>query len=323
MEFGELKPVEIRKVWPHEALSFTPWLQANIQQLGTALGLELEIVAREAPVGAFSLDLLGKDLGTGKAVIIENQFGTTDHDHFGKLLTYAAGFDASTIIWIAEAIRDEHRSALEWLNQRTEEDTQFFAVTVEVFCIDDSRPVYRFQPVVLPNEWQKHKKSTTTATISPRSEAYRVFFQHLIDTLREEHHYTGARKGQAQSWYNFSSGFSGVVYSVSFTQNNQIRVELYIDTGDINKNKHLFDWLQQQQAKLQSQFNETLSWERLDNKRASRITMYREGSILSDPSTLEEIEQWCIQRLLQFRKVFDPYLKQYRQQYGAVTSTGV
>jgi hypothetical protein len=320
MEFGQLQTVEIRKVWPHEALSFTPWLQENIHHLGRALGLELEVVAREAPVGGFSLDLLAKDLGTGKPVIIENQFGTTDHDHFGKLLTYAAGFDASTIIWIAESIRDEHRSALEWLNQRTEQGTQFFAVTVEVFRIDDSRPVYRFQPVVLPNEWQKDKKVTPSTTVSPKLEAYRVFFQHLIDTLRDTHRFTGARVGQAQSWYNFSSGFSGVVYSVSFTQNNQVRAELYIDVGDAAKNKHLFDWLQQQQPTIQPQFTATLQWERLDTRRASRIALYRDGAIFNDVSTLEAIEQWCIDSLLQLRKVFDPYLKQYKQQQSSGAS---
>jgi hypothetical protein len=110
------------------------------------------------------------------------------------------------------------------------------------------------------------------------------------------------------------------VYSVSFTQNNQVRAELYIDVGDAAKNKHLFDWLQQQQPTIQPQFTATLQWERLDTRRASRIALYRDGAIFNDVSTLEAIEQWCIDSLLQLRKVFDPYLKQYKQQQSSGAS---
>ena len=120
-EFGELKPVDIRELWPNEAHHFTPWLADNIERLGEAVGMDLEILAREAEVGDFSLDLLAKDLGSGRNVVIENQFGATDHDHLGKLLTYAAGVDAVAVIWLTETVREEHREAIEWLNRRTED----------------------------------------------------------------------------------------------------------------------------------------------------------------------------------------------------------
>lgn len=148
--------------------------------------MDLEQTATEAPVGSFSCDLLARDLSNSRIVIIENQFGATDHDHLGKLLTYAAGLDASAIIWVAERIREEHRQALEWLNERIDEAVRFFAVIVEVLQIDESSPAVNFRPVVFPNEWQRATRQTAEHP-SERAASYQAFFQSLIDELRERH----------------------------------------------------------------------------------------------------------------------------------------
>ena len=130
-DFGELKSVDIRVLWPHEARDFTPWLTENINLLSDALGMELEVTARETDVGNFSLDLLAKDLGSGCPVVIESQFGATNRDHLGKVITYAAGVDATAVVWGTESVRDEHRQVLEWLNRRTDAEIRFFVVVVE------------------------------------------------------------------------------------------------------------------------------------------------------------------------------------------------
>lgn len=308
--FGELKRVPLRDIWPHEATDFTPWLASNIEALGDALGLELELTEREASVGDFSLDLLAKDLGTSRTVIIENQLTQTDHDHLGKLLTYAAGFNAATVIWVSNIVRDEHRQALEWLNQRTDTETQFFAVVVEVLKIDDSKPAFNFKPVVFPNEWQKSKKQKTAANISSKGEKYRAYYQALIDELREKHKFTGARVGQPQNWYSFSSGIQGVLYSAVFAQGGKTRAEIYIDQGDQEKNKTIFDVLKAREQEITANYGSPLEWERLDDKRASRIAIYRDGVIESSDSELEEIRKWHIDNLLKIKKVFTPEVQQ-------------
>lgn len=160
---GRLASVHPRTVWPHEALSFTPWLLDNADVLSDVLGMDLDLEAAEHPVGGFSLDLIGKDRASGDRVIIENQLETSDHSHLGQILTYAGGTDPATIIWVAPAFRDEHRAALEWLNERTDEQTRFFAVQVEVVRIGDSLPAPLLKLVVQPNDWGKAVKAASSA----------------------------------------------------------------------------------------------------------------------------------------------------------------
>lgn len=309
MQFGKIVKLNLKDIWQKEAKDFTPWLAENIGALAEALGMDLELQQTEAAVGDFSLDLLAKDLGSGHIVIIENQLTQTDHDHLGKLITYAAGFGASTVVWVAEVIRDEHRQALDWLNQRTDEETQFFGVVVEIFKIDDSKPAYSFKPVVSPSEWQKSKKRQISGTVSAKGEAYRNYFQDLIDELRTKYQFTNAKIGQPQSWYSFSSGVSGIALAASFTQKGKTRTELYIDTGNGEKNKALFDWLYDQREDIHPKLGKDLEWERLDDKKASRIALYRKGSILSNEDELIEIRNWHIDNLINFKKILSPLVK--------------
>lgn len=311
MQFGKIKKLYPRNIWPNEAKDFTPWLADNIAALGEALGMDLERTDTEADVGDFALDLLAKDLGTGHTVIIENQLTQTDHDHLGKLLTYAAGFNASTVVWVSEVIRDEHRQALEWLNQRTDEETQFFGVIIEVIQIDDSKPAYSFKPVVVPSEWRKSKKRQANNTVSEKGELYRNYFQSLIDELREKYKFTNARIGQPQNWYSFASGVSGISFGAVFVQGSKTRTELYIDVGEVEKNKALFDWLYDQREEINSKFGKEIEWERLDDKRASRIAIYRDGTIQTNEEELVQIKTWHIENLINFKKIFTPLIKKY------------
>lgn len=153
----KLKKVDLRDVWPHEALDFTKWLseEPNLAMLSSAIGIELELIETESSVGSFNVDIYAQEAGTGRKVIIENQLEDTNHDHLGKVITYAAGKGAEVVVWVVARARDEHRQAIEWLNQHTDSDFGFFLVEIELWSIGDSLPAPRFSVVEQPNEWTK------------------------------------------------------------------------------------------------------------------------------------------------------------------------
>ena len=290
----------------HEANEFTPWLASNIGALGDALGLQLEFIDREASVGNFPADLLVKDLRSSKTVIIENQLTQTDHDHLGKLLTYAIGKEASIGIWVSEAVRKEHRQAIKWLNKKT--DIHFFAVVVEVLKIDDSKPAFYFKPVIFPNELRKLNRQKTPTNPSPKNEKYRAYFQALTDELGK-HDWPSPSLDWPQNRY-FSSGFEGIDYEARFTGKSRVYAGIYIAQGDKENNKKLFDTLEKQKEVIHNNFSEQLEWDRSDKTKLSRIGVSRDGVIESSDDELEEIREWHIKNLLELKKVFTPKIEQ-------------
>ena len=119
MHIGKLTELELRELWKNEERDFSAWIakEENIEYLNEILGLTLTDVKREERVGSYECDIVAKDDETGFNIIIENQLENSNHDHLGKLITYASGLNANVIVWIVKKARDEHRSAIEWLNK--------------------------------------------------------------------------------------------------------------------------------------------------------------------------------------------------------------
>ena len=204
---------------------------------------------------------------------------------------------------------------MDWLNQRTGKDTEFFGVVVELWKIDDSRLAPNFRLVATPNDWGKKNIGTDLVRPSPgsseRMDRYRSFFQSLIDTLREEHKFTGARKGQPQSWYSFAIGYGQrVTLGANFTRAKQARVEVYIGDSSGDWNLLLLDALQDRREEIESSLGEVLDWQPLHQARACRIALDRPGSIDEGDHTLAEIRGWMVNNLLKFKQVFGPHLSE-------------
>lgn len=311
---GRLRRVDARDVWQNEAQHFTPWLRDNVDRLNEELGIDIEIEAIEVGVGDFSADLRGKDATTGRPVVIENQLGPTDHAHLGQVITYSAGLDAAIIIWIAPQFREEHRQAVDWLNQHTDETLDFFGVELELLRVDDSLPAPHFKLVAQPNEWTKAARKTAAGGAdAPRERALRqkAFLERVLERAKQlRPDLTTASRVAAQSYFFFGAGRSGFSFFWIFSGVG-FGVEMWIDTGDTSRNKALFDALRARQSEIEGRLGFALDWERLDNRKTSRVAIRRGGvSIDSDSATLDECVEWGAATMVRFAEVLRPIIRE-------------
>jgi hypothetical protein len=293
---GRLEHVDPRGVWQHEALHFTPWLLENSDRLSEALGIDLELEAAEHAVGGYSLDLVGRDITNDAVLIVENQLATTDHSHLGQVLTYAAGTAASTIVWIATSFREEHRQALDWLNENTGEKAHFFGIELQVVRIGDSLSAPLFNVVVQPNDWQKQVRAATQAgAVSGKGALYVQFWTRFLERVHEEHpEWTRSRAAGGQNWFEMKAPVRGSSISSSFAQGNRLRHELYIDSGDAAQNAELFESLVNQREQIELAYGRSLAWEELPSRRACRVADYKDDCNVSEEERHGEFVEWFL-----------------------------
>jgi len=311
MKLGKIDHVDLRDIWRNEASDFTNWLskEENISLLSDEIGIQLNILKTEASVGNFNVDILAED-EDGNKIIIENQLEITNHDHLGKIITYASGLDAKTIIWIFKSVRDEHEKAIEWLNDHTDEDINFFAIKVELWKINDSIPAPKFQIISKPNDWAKTvKKSVRESELTDTKLQQKEFWIKLIEYLKNNNTKINLRKPRPRHWYTMAIGSSKahIVLTIN-TQENSIGCEIYIP-----KNKWLFQKLLKNKEKIEEEIKNKLEWMELNEKKASRIKISRDAYI-------ENIEEWnnyhgWLKEMIEtFLRVFPNYIKQAREE---------
>lgn len=312
LDVGKLDAVPVRSVWPDEAYDLTPWLAANPELLAEALGMELELEGSEVAVGPFSADLLFRDVSSGTLVVVENMINPTDHDHVGKMITYAAGLGATYAVLLAERFRPEHRSALTWLNSISGEDFGFFGLTLEVWRIGESAPAPRLNVEVQPDDWSKSLRAAASHELTDTQSAYRDFWSLFLPEFHEAHPgWSRAAKPPKGSWINFPSAHRSVKFVGTFCKPEGVpllRVEAYVDGGDGDENNAVFDELTTHRTSLEGSLP-GLEWDRLDDKRACRIALYFEGPMhVTEREKWDEARPWLIQRLGEMRRSFDPVL---------------
>lgn len=311
-KLGKLERVELREVWKGEATDFTPWLgnESNIILLGNVLDIELEVQSIEKNVGPFKADILCKDTGSQDEhlVLIENQLEKTDHTHMGQLITYAAGLDAVTIVWIAERFTDEHRAAMDWLNTITDEDFRFFGLEIELWKIGDSMAAPKFNIISSPNEWTKTgKTSKQVGQLSELKQMYLVYWSQFRELLKEQYPHIGGTKPRAQHWTTFSAGRSGFHTSGALnSQQKTVRAEL--NCSDVDALAY-FNLLLDQKDEIESEIGKQLQWEELPNKKTSRISLTLPNADPTNESDWPRQHAWLAEYLDKFNKTLRPRIK--------------
>jgi hypothetical protein len=302
---SRISPVPVREVWAHEAHYFTQWLLLNSDVLSDVLGMDLELTAAEQRVGGFALDLIGTDLQTGDTVIIENQLESTDHGHLGQLLTYAGGTGPSTIVWCAPSFRDEHRAALDWLNEHTEEGIRFFGVEISAIRIGESPPAPLFRLVAQPNDWTKRlhaEKAASTATLTPRAVAHQALWRLVLDRIHQEHPtWTSARAASRDSWITLPFGASFAWYSLVCSGSTP-RVELYFGATDPETNQEQFEKFLARREHLEERFGGSLDFQPLPGRKACRIAAHAAGTFdVLDHNQHPALAEWFLETMARFR----------------------
>ena len=308
---GKLERIPLRKAWAHEAGEFTPWLaQAdNLQLLAETLGLnELELAGIEHPVGDFKVDILCSDDG-GK-VIIENQLAKTDHTHLGQILTYAAGVGAGKVIWVAESFRTEHVAALEFLNQHTTDELDFFAVEVELWRIGDSPMAPSFNVVVRPNDWAKtgQQNAKAAATMTPTKQRQLKFWTDWSAWLQAKGSTLRTQKPLPQHWTNIALGRAGLHLAATVnSREGRIGMEVYIDHAN---SKSMFKQLLAQKEAIEGELKVVLDWQELPDGHACRVIQFRPDAPLEDEAQWPSYFAWLEEAALSMSAVFRPRVRE-------------
>lgn len=310
---GKIEKIDLRDVWETEDRDFTPWLaeDSNISLLGEAIGIDLEVESQEKNVGPFRADILARDTLANHYVLIENQLEITDHKHLGQIMTYAAGLDAFSIIWIAKQFTEEHRAAVDWLNRITAENINFFGIEIEVLKIGDSEAAPQFKVVAKPNDWTRSvRKAANENELSETKIRQREYWSALKNYVADNGNPFKMQKASPQHWCNITIGRSG--FHVSLTANSQkkvVSVSLEINTDDAEKNKEYFDSLKRDFAEDAAvAISENLVWSRLDDKKVSLVSLSENFDFL-DYSSHQIQFRWFVDTVNRFIKFFRPKIK--------------
>ena len=302
---GTLKEItDLRSIWPHEALNFTPWVAENVDLLADAVGLDITVDETESSVGDFNVDIYASETGTDRKIIIENQLEDTNHDHLGKLITYASGKGADVVIWVVKHAREEHKAAVEWLNNHTDDKIGFFLCEIKLFQIGDSQIAPAFTVVERPNDWTKEIRKTASAnsTQQQRLEYWQAFNDYAFSDANFSRIFN-KRKPTTDHWMDFSIGSSACHIAVSQIQKRKaVDVELYI-----NDDKELFKSLFAHKDEIEKNMEMELEWKELPERKASRILIEKTVN-LDDRATWPEQFDYIMDTCIKMKRAFKRYL---------------
>lgn len=312
-QLGRLKKVDLRDVWSKEAGDFTPWLaqDENLSLIGETIGLDLELEAQEKNVGPFRADILCRDTATDSWVLIENQLERTDHTHLGQLLTYAAGLNAVTIVWVASRFAEDHRAALDWLNEVTGSNINFFGLEIELWRIGDSQVAPKFNLASKPNDWTKSTGGQGSGPSTPLTDIQllqREYWTALREYMVENNSVVKPTKPKAQHWMNMAIGRTKFkLRPFANMKEGRIGLGLIMTAPEAKSHFHL---LLQESEQIEAEFGEPLEWRELPERKESQIMLHDKQADPNDRDDWPSQHAWLSENLEKFDSVFRTRIKQ-------------
>jgi hypothetical protein len=308
---GKLERVDLRYMWKREAADFTVWLAKNIDYLSEVLGFDITVNKIEEIVGPYRVDIYGED-GDGNKVIIENQLEKTDHTHLGQLLTYLVNLEAKTAIWVSAAPVEEHQHVIEWLNEITPDDVNFYLVQVEGLRMRGEETVAPLFTVVEGPSIERKKIGSEKKEYAERHKVRKEFWAQFIDELNEKSQLAQNVAPSTDSWIGLALGMGGVSLNLVVTR-EYARAEIYINRGDQAKNKKAFDFLSEQKASIESAVGAPLEWQRMDDQVTSRIKLEKRGVSVFEMNDWPQMNEFLIDAALRMHRAFKDPVQQLRK----------
>ncbi|HVD16239.1 MAG TPA: DUF4268 domain-containing protein [Actinomycetota bacterium] len=380
---GRLERLDLHSFWGEDLPDLMPWFSQNLDLLSQTLGIEITPLRREIHIDQGSLHVLGTD-PQGRLVIVENQLEPTRDNHLGELIINASSLESAAVVWVSPRFPEEHRRTLEWLNDRTDDKVDFFAVEIGLVRIGRSLPAPVLDVVVQPRGWRqpgrrvpvmpgagfapprpasspvgeppppspshmpppastqpssqlppapppmssppappRPSESTLNGSQPPplasdkdggfaTAEVRHRFFETMFEAVARRKPGFRVPKFGYENWVGFAAGPFGF-YDVAFTANGAVRAGVYLDMQERTATKRLFDDLYAERLGIETAVGRILSWERLDDRRASRIVDYREVRDLANLEERQAAGEWAAEAVVKLMDALDNRLRQTAQ----------
>ena len=323
-EIAILKKINLRDVWQDER-QFSDWLAANLSRLGDELGMELERSEREKAVGSFSADIICVDQISKCNVVIENQFTRTDHDHLGKMITYASGLKASIVVWVAPRFRDEHCSAINWLNDISGSETGFFGIVLEALQIEDSDCAPYFKIVAKPNDWQRQTRrqsaSSTSTALTKGELKMSAFWEDVRAFFNENQSELEPGNSRHGAWLLFKLGAPSNYVRVIFVDNATAwRVEaiLYGRKHSPEYSRRWVDHLTANRDAIEEAAGESLIWDNPEQNVEMSVSYNSEKADIDDPASRAEVIARIYDKVHRLDRAFRPHIEAFVETHGTL-----
>jgi len=306
----KIKKVPLREIWKKEDKDFTKWLEENIDYLNDVLDIDFSIISSEESVGPFKVDLYGED-SSGEKVIIENQLEKTDHTHLGQVITYLTNLEAKTAIWITSNPKEEHIKAIEWLNETTPDDISFYLIKLEAIKIGENSSAAPLFTIIKRPTLEGKQIGAEKKEYAQRHIFREKFWKQFLLEVNKKNLLFKNISSSTGNWIGLGVGKGGINLNLLVSK-KYARSEIFINRGNKEENKKIFDYFYSLKSKIEKDFGKKLVWERMEENVTSRIKYQLDDMDVSNQEDWDKMIEFLIDSSARMHKVFNKSVKKIK-----------